>query len=202
MKFSPHLSLAIAMVLLTAVPLVLSASDTKAASGPIELGVDGAELDKASKIERGRYLVESSACHDCHTPWVMGPNGPQPDMSRALSGHPEDLMMPPPPALPEGPWIGVIGASSTAWAGPWGISYTANLTPDEETGLGLWSFENFRDTIRNGRHMGRGRELLPPMPWPAYRNMTDADLEAIYLYLQSVPAVRNKVPEPEAPAAR
>src|SRR5690606_28374989 len=109
---------------------------------------------------------------------------------------------PPPPALPEGPWIGVIGASSTAWAGPWGISYTANLTPDEETGLGLWSFENFRDTIRNGRHMGRGRELLPPMPWPAYRNMTDADLEAIYLYRQSVPAVRNKVPEPEAPAAR
>jgi mono/diheme cytochrome c family protein len=201
MKRSPHLSLAVAMALLTAVPLVLSASDTaKAASNPVEPGASGSELDLASKVERGRYLVETSACHDCHTPWVMGPEGPHPDMSRALSGHPEDLVMPPAPTLPEGPWIAQFSASNTAWAGPWGVSYTANLTPDEDTGLGLWTFDNFRDTIRHGRHLGRGRPVLPPMPWAVYRNMTDADLEAIYLYLRTVPAIRNKVPEPELPA--
>ncbi|KAA2285068.1 c-type cytochrome [Arenimonas fontis] len=202
MNKTPHLSLAIAMALLTAVPLALSASDAaKPASDPAGAAASGVEADRAAKIERGRYLVNTSACHDCHTPFVMGPNGPEPDMSRALSGHPESLPMPPPPTLPEGPWIVLMGATNTAWAGPWGVSYTANLTPDEDTGLGLWSFENFRDTIRSGRHLGRGRQVLPPMPWPVYRNMTDQDLEAIYLYLQSIPPIRNKVPEPVPPPA-
>ena len=59
-------------------------------------------------------------------------------------------------------------ATNTAWSGPWGVSFTANLTPDPETGLGRWTLRNFMDTIRSGRHMGRGRPILPPMPWTAY----------------------------------
>ena len=43
------------------------------------------------KVGRGKYLVTTSGCHDCHTPAKMGPNGPEPDMSRALSGHPENI---------------------------------------------------------------------------------------------------------------
>ena len=86
------------------------------------------------------------------------------------------------------------------------MSFTANLTPDPETGLGKWTLQNFTDTIRTGRHMGRGREILPPMPIPMYKNFTDEDLEAIFAYLQSIPAVKNHVPEPlpppEAPAAK
>jgi len=155
----------------------------------------------SSELERGEYLVTTTGCHDCHTPLKMGPQGPEPDLSRALSGHPEGLQLPPPPALPEGPW-GVLGAlTSTAWAGPWGISYTANLTPDPDTGLGRWSFEDFRDTLRSGRRLGRGRSLLPPMPWQMYRHMSDADLRAIYTYLQSLPSLPNRVPEP-VPAGR
>jgi mono/diheme cytochrome c family protein len=152
-----------------------------------------------SPVERGRYIVQTSGCHDCHTPWIMGPDGPGPDMSRALSGHPEDLTMPPVPKLPEGPWLSVVSATNTAWAGPWGVSFTANLTPDPETGMGRWTAKNFRDTIRSGRHLGRGRELLPPMPSPVYNNMTDADLDAIHAYLQSIPPIRNRVPEPLPP---
>jgi hypothetical protein len=49
--------------------------------------------------------------------------------------------------------------------------------------------------------MGRGRQILPPMPIPVYRNFTDADLEAIFSYLQTLPAIRNRVPEPLPPAA-
>ncbi len=49
-------------------------------------------------VELGGYLVSSMGCHDCHTPWKLGPKGPEPDMSRALTGHPEDLKMPPAPA--------------------------------------------------------------------------------------------------------
>jgi mono/diheme cytochrome c family protein len=154
--------------------------------------------DVAEKVKRGQYLVSTSACHDCHTPWKMGPKGPEPDMTRALSGHPEGVAMPPAPKL-EGPWTGAMAATMTAWAGPWGVSFTANLTPDPETGLGKWTQRNFVETIRTGRHMGRGREVLPPMPIAVYRNFTDADLEAIFTYLQSLPAIRNRVPEPLPP---
>ena len=153
----------------------------------------------ADKVARGKYLVSTSACHDCHTPWVMGEKGPEPDMTRALSGHPEGMVLPPAPKL-EAPWVAAFAATNTAWAGPWGVSFTANLTPDRETGLGKWTQRNFVETIRTGRHMGRGREILPPMPIPVYRNFTDADLEAIFSYLQSIPAVRNRVPEPLPPA--
>ncbi|MGZ9030225.1 MAG: diheme cytochrome c-553 [Burkholderiaceae bacterium] len=154
----------------------------------------------ADKVARGKYLVSTSGCHDCHTPWKMGEKGPEPDMTRALSGHPETMALPPPPKA-DGPWIMSATATNTAWAGPWGISFTANLTPDPETGLGKWTQRNFTETIRTGRHMGRGREVLPPMPIPVYRNFTDADLESIFGYLQSLPAIRNRVPEPLPPTA-
>jgi hypothetical protein len=150
-------------------------------------------------VARGKYLVSTAGCHDCHTPWVMGPKGPEPDMTRALSGHPAGMHMPPAPKLPE-PWLMSTAATNTAFAGPWGVSFTANLTPDE-TGLGKWSQKNFVDTIRTGRHMGRGRPVLPPMPIPVYNNFTDADLEAVFAYLQSIPAVKNKVPDPLPPVA-
>ena len=153
----------------------------------------------AAKAARGKYLVSTSGCNDCHTPFKAGPKGAEPDMTRMLSGHPEGLQMPPAPALPEGPWMIVSAGTNTAWSGPWGVSFTANLTPDNETGLGLWSFNDFKQTIRTGRHMGRGREILPPMPIPVYNNFSDRDLESIYAYLQTIPAIKNRVPEPWAP---
>ena len=145
------------------------------------------------------FLSSHAACHDCHTPLKMGANGPEPDMSRALSGHPASLEMPPAPQLPEGPWVAAIGATNTAWSGPWGVSFTANLTPDAETGLGTWTRQNFIETIRNGRHMGAGRPLLPPMPAAVYANLTDEDLGAVFAYLQTVPTISNKVPAPRPP---
>ncbi|WP_206606634.1 c-type cytochrome [Steroidobacter cummioxidans] len=147
------------------------------------------------QVARGKYLVTIAACNDCHTPLKVGPNGPEPDMSRMLSGHPESLVMPTAPTLPAGPWAASFAATNTAWAGPWGVSFTANLTPDPETGLGRWTLRNFKDTIRSGRHLGRGRPILPPMPIAMYKQMTDADLEAVFAYLQSIPAVNNRVPQ-------
>jgi hypothetical protein len=116
-----------------------------------------------------------------------------------LSGHPQDMALPPAPQ-PVGPWLVAAAATNTAWSGPWGVSFTANLTPDPETGLGKWTLRNFVDTIRTGRHMGRGRPILPPMPIPMYKNFTDEDLDAIYSYLRTIPAVKNRVPEPLPPA--
>lgn len=154
-----------------------------------------------AQIVRGQYLVTTAGCNDCHTPLVPGPNGPERDMTRMLSGHPEQLVMPPLSVRPQAPWETVASTTFTAWSGPWGVSFTANLTPEPETGLGRWTFQNFKDTIRTGRHLGRGREILPPMPIPMYKHFADEDLEAIFAYLRSIPPVKNRVPEPLPPPA-
>lgn len=181
------LEYAILAVAVASTAIVVSSARAQSAAGDTD------------KVARGKYLVTTSGCHDCHTPWVMGAKGPEPDMTRALSGHPQDIVLPAPPA-PQGPWIVSVAASNTAYAGPWGISFTANLTPDAETGIGKWTLRNFTETIRTGRHMGRGRPVLPPMPVQVYRNWTDADFEAVYSYLRTIPAISNRVPEPLPPA--
>lgn len=158
------------------------------------------ESNTADTLARGKYLVTVAGCNDCHTPWKMGPAGPEPDMARMLSGHPEDVSVSAPLTLPE-PWVMASVNTNTAWSGPWGVSFTANLTPDPDTGLGKWTQDTFKQTIRTGRHMGRGRKILPPMPIPMYKNFTDEDLAAIFTYLQSIPPVKNRVPEPLPPAA-
>lgn len=184
--------------------LVLALSGLQALSPAAQAGskskgkAKGQTMSQEERVARGQYIVSTAGCHDCHTPWVMGPEGPGPDMTRALSGHPADMQLPPPPE-PVGPWIVSTAATNTAFAGPWGVSYSANLTPDEATGTGSWDTETFIATIRNGRHMGRGRPLLPPMPWPVYSNLTDEDLASVFAYIQSLPEISNDVPEPVSP---
>jgi mono/diheme cytochrome c family protein len=167
---------------------------------PLSALLVGAERERVDasigdRAVRGKYLVESIGCGDCHTPKTMGPKGPEMDPSRLLSGHPEGTELPPPPSQ-QGPWIASAAWDLTAWSGPWGISYAINLTPDENTGIGSWSEETFVGALRTGRHMGVSRPILPPMPWEAFRNMSDEDLKSIYAYLRTLKPVHNRVPEP------
>lgn len=151
-------------------------------------------------VQRGEYLVKIGGCDDCHTPLKMGPNGPEPDMARRLSGHPEGLKVGTPPAIdPASGWMMIGAVTATAYAGPWGISYAMNLTPDQNTGFGIWTEEMFVKAMREGKHMGTSRPILPPMPWMAYRHMTDDDLKAVFAYLKTLPAIANRVPEPTPP---
>jgi hypothetical protein len=87
----------------------------------------------------------------------------------------------------------------TAWVGPWGISFAANLTPDMVTGSGAWTEEAFIAAMRTGKHLGAGREILPPMPWFNLTNATDEDLSAIFAYLKSIKPIENMVPAPVPP---
>jgi hypothetical protein len=185
-----HASAGVTIVAVAALSLIAT---------PVHAGAPAQSPDPAL-VERGRYLVTTSGCHDCHTPLKMTENGPEPDMSRMLSGHPESFAINAPPANPGEEWMMVAARTMTAFSGPWGMSFTANLTPDDDTGLGRWTLQNFRDTIRTGRHMGRGRPILPPMPIPMYKHFNDADFEAIYAFLRSIPPVSNRVPEPLPPA--
>jgi cytochrome c553 len=157
------------------------------------------KLEKA--IKRGEYIVKTGGCGDCHSPKNMTPEGPVEDETKALSGHPAEPKLPPPPKLPAGPWAVVASGDLTGWSGPWGQSFARNLTPDKETGIGDWTEQNFLDTIKTGKRMGKGRPLLPPMPWQVIKNLTDEDLKAVYAYLMSRPPIKNAVREPEPPPA-
>lgn len=166
--------------------------------------IDAACADRpgtSAEVKRGEYLVAFGGCHDCHTPKTMTPNGPAPDMARALSGHPADAKLLPLPidALGPGKWAAVTNDSLTAWAGPWGVSFAANITPDKLTGIGSWTADQFIKTMRTGMHLGAGRPILPPMPWFDLNALTDADLRAIFAYLQSIKPVYNLVPPPVPP---
>ena len=154
-----------------------------------------------TRVKRGEYLVTIAGCGDCHTPWKMGANGvPEPDTSRLLSGHPEQMKLPPPPA-PQGPWMASFAATQTAFAGPWGVSYAANLTPDKNTGTGggIWSEETFIKALRTGKHFGTSRPIMPPMPWYWINKATDEDLKSVWAYLQSIPPIVNHVPDYQEP---
>ena len=159
---------------------------------------DPAPAAHAAKVKRGEYLVSIMGCNDCHTPWKLGSQGPEPDMERFLSGHPEQIG-PLPAAKDPAPFLWAGFATNTAFSGPWGVSYAFNLTPDQNTGLGIWTEEMFVQTIRTGRHMGVSRPINPPMPWPAYRNATDEDLKSVYAYLRTIKPIKNRVPEYKAP---
>lgn len=157
-------------------------------------------MTKEEQIAKGKYLVNLGGCNDCHSPKIMTAMGPVPDTTRLLSGHPggEELAEFDPGMVAPGKWY-LGSADMTAWVGPWGISYTANLTPDQETGLGAWTPEVFIKALRTGKHMGVGRQLLPPMPWEPIGHLTNEDLTYIFEYLHSLPAIKNKVPAPVPP---
>jgi hypothetical protein len=152
-----------------------------------------------AQVKRGEYIVSTAGCHDCHTPLTTGPSGPEPDMKRALSGHPQEFPITAPAKLPE-PWMAAFASTMTAASGPWGVSFSANLTPDPDTGvLRDFTEQQFIQTLRTGRHQGQGRQILPPMPWQVYGQMTDDDLKAVFAYLRQIPAVKNRVPDPIPP---
>lgn len=139
-------------------------------------------------VQRGAYLTITSGCHDCHSP-KSAPGSMAPDALRILSGRPATT-----PA-PDKPTPGQINASGdlTAWYGPWGVSYSSNLTPDSDTGMGKrYTEASFIRTMRTGKKP-EGDPLLPPMPWPNYAKMTDEDLKSMYAYLQTLKPVKNFV---------
>jgi hypothetical protein len=180
-------------VILTAVlsTASLGASDTGGVEG------QGVAANKSQQVARGKYLVDIMGCHDCHTPMKLGPKGPEPDMARALSGHPKNVAVPP-ATLPAG-YLALIGATFTSFTGPWGTSFTRNLTPDKETGLGDWTVEEFIATMKSGLERGKGRPVLPPMPVQNLKALSDADIRSLFAYLQSLPAIKNRTPQPVEP---
>ena len=162
--------------------------------------LDGVKTD--AQIKRGEYLVNFGGCNDCHSPKVFTPKGPMPDPDRLLSGHPSGEKLPnlPKDLIAPDKWGGLFTNDLTAWVGPWGVTFASNLTPDEQTGIGLWTEELFIKTMRTGKHLGAGRDILPPMPWFDLAKLNDDDLKAIFAYLRSIKPIKNAVPAPIPPS--
>lgn len=157
-----------------------------------------------NEIAWGRHLVNMGGCNDCHTPKVMTPNGPMPDTSMILAGHPANV---PPPQIDRkgmGSKGLIVTNDLTVWIGPWGISYAANLTPDTTTGTGNWTEEQFLRVFREGKFSGaeNARSLLPPMSFVAEgftHAASDDELKAMFAYLKTIKPVHNVVPAPVPP---
>ncbi|MES2003649.1 MAG: c-type cytochrome [Bacteroidota bacterium] len=161
---------------------------------------DTAAKDSAAiRIKHGEYLVSVIGCDDCHSPKKMGPNGPEVISELRLSGFPKEGKLPETDTKSVQKGWALFAPDLTATVGQWGISYAANITPDQ-TGLGNWKEENFLRAIREGKSKGLegSRPLLPPMPWYNYKNMTDEDLKSIFAYLKTIKPVNNVVPAPVA----
>ncbi len=159
-----------------------------------------AELTSEQLVKKGEYLVTIMGCNDCHSPKKIGPNGPEVISELMLSGFPADRKLPEvdKESIKKG-WA-MLNEDMTAAAGPWGVSFAANLTSDP-TGVGNWTEENFKRALKEGKFKGLPgtRTLLPPMPWFNYAIISDEDVKAIFAYLKSTNPVRNVVPAPIPP---
>ncbi|HUQ65530.1 MAG TPA: c-type cytochrome [Flavitalea sp.] len=150
-----------------------------------------------TQIEWGQHLVTIGGCNDCHTPKKMTPMGPVDDSTLALSGHPEKLPAPDVDRKQMESKGLVVTSDFTAWIGPWGISYSANLTPDE-TGTGNWTEDQFLYAIKNSISKGLvgSRPLMPPMSMMPVKHMTDEELKAIFAYLRTIKPIKNNSVQP------
>ena len=89
---------------------------------------------------------------------------------------------------------GATNAGGLGIETPFGVIHSTNITPDAATGIGRWSYSAFERAMRQGIAQD-GRHLYPAFPYASFAKMTDEDLQALYAYLMSQPAVQAKAPE-------
>ena len=188
----------IVLAMISATSLALIACTNTAANNN-EASNTEVIISQDSLINRGSYLVNSIGCDDCHSPKIFTDHGFEIDMEHRFSGY-----------MASKTHLGKANTSVfkdgyvlfandlTSAVGPWGQSYSANISSDA-TGVGNWTEEQFFIAIREGKSKGirENRPLLPPMPWFVYRNMSDPDLKAIFAFLKSTRPVENRVPGPK-----
>ena len=161
------------------------------------------EAGKEEKmVKRGEYLVTTIGCDDCHSPKKLGPNGPEVDMELRFSGYPASRPLANFDTMTAKSWA-LFSQDLTACVGPWGISFSGNITSDA-TGIGNWTEQQFIKCIRQGKWKGldSARPLMPPMPWQNFARLTDEDLSSIYRYLKTTKPVKNTVPAWIPPGAK
>jgi mono/diheme cytochrome c family protein len=114
--------------------------------------------DLSDPVKRGFYQVTIAHCMECHTPRVDG----KVDFAKGL------------------------GRGGQEFRGPWGVAVSRNITSHPEKGIGAWTDAEIKRAITQGVRKD-GSSLKPPMGYPLYARMTDADLSDVVAYLRTVP---------------
>jgi mono/diheme cytochrome c family protein len=122
---------------------------------------------KTDKIAYGAYLATMSHCVECHT--TPGPDG-KPD----FAGH-------------------LAAGGRPFFPIPGKMIRSANITSDVETGIGGWTDDEVKRAITEGINKS-GKKLIPPMPYPFFKNMNAEDLDAVVAWVRTLPPVNNKNP--------
>ncbi|MGI8527416.1 MAG: c-type cytochrome [Pseudolabrys sp.] len=117
------------------------------------------EAAMGNQARKGFYLSAIAHCMECHTP--MEKDARQ--------------------------WDTRLGAGGFEFPGPWGVSVSRNITSSKTKGIGEWSDAEIKRAITQGIRKD-GSPLKPPMGYPYYARMTEADLDAIVAWLRTVPA--------------
>jgi len=124
------------------------------------------DVPRTDKVKYGEYLAGPLGhCMECHTPMTKPPMRDYKNM---------------------------MGAGGFVFHGPWGESVAANITPDNETGIGKWTDVQIKKAITDGARPD-GTKLRPPMAFAYYKNISDHDLNAIVAYLRSLKPIKNEV---------
>lgn len=199
----------VSFIILLLLPAIFLLSECNSSSDKPELAsVDAAPVATPASYggystpeEWGHHIVTVADCGNCHTPKKMTAMGPVENDSLSFSGHPSAMPFPNVARKEMESNHLFYSNDLTSWVGPWGVSFAANITSDSTTGIGNWSEDQFMLCLRKGKYMGleKARDLLPPMPWQAFRNMSDDELKAVFAYLKSTKPIHNIVPQPVPP---
>ena len=140
-------------------------------------------------IVHGKYIATIAGCTDCHTnlsaPYLVDPTKLTLPQIQTIAFNGKDTV----------DTTKFMAGGRLFDLGPAGKVYSANLTPDVDTGIGGWTDEQIKVAVRTGQ-IPSGRMLVPVMPYHTFNSMAETDLDAVVAYLRSIPAIKNKVPAP------
>jgi mono/diheme cytochrome c family protein len=114
----------------------------------------------SDKLKKGFYLATIAHCMECHTPMEKGVRQ----------------------------WDTRLGTGGFEFRGPWGVSVSSNITSSKTKGIGVWTDDEIKRAITAGISKD-GSKLKPPMGFQYYATLTPDDLDAIVVYLRTVPAL-------------
>jgi mono/diheme cytochrome c family protein len=169
--FVKGLSIVVLVLLLLAVIGISATIGWRPFLGPQTRALTDRKFEATpERLKRGTYVAEHlAACVDCHTPFETTPGSSENMLHKKASGQ----IFP----IPNFP----------------GTLVAANITPDNETGVGKWTDDELARAIREGVDR-QGHTLFPMMPYSHYRGMSDEDIASVVVYLRSLPAIRNPLP--------
>lgn len=186
---------------------------THANGNDVQFDVERTTAETENLVIRGRYLATIGVCAACHTPPAVAEAKPSPadqsesarkqheietrfktdpDWFRYLDPEAKKHLAGGVPFILRVPNLKTFETTS-------GTVYARNITPDKQTGIGLWKEADIAKLLRSGIRKD-GKKIFLFAPHTFFKNLADKDALALAVYLkQGVSPIRNRIPEPSLP---